>query len=244
MNNSSNKQAFSLIELSIVLVILGLLVGGVLAGQSLIRAAELRSVTAAIQNYTAAMFSFRDKYFQMPGDMNNARSFWPACTDHTNNNCNGDGDGIMDNSASCSDGVQSVENNRAWQHLQLAGLIEGEYSLLNANCSSAVAFSIPGSSVPRLRMSNSGITFYEQGGAAGFTYPTNVFLIGAKGGNGLEANLLKPEEAWNIDTKMDDGVPLQGKLRAIAGQSGTCVTSAAYALTNSALGCRIINKIN
>ena len=60
------KQAFSLVELSIVLVILGLLAGGVLSGQALIRAAELRSVTADYQRYTAAIMVFRDKYFSFP----------------------------------------------------------------------------------------------------------------------------------------------------------------------------------
>ena len=70
------RSAFSLVELSIVLVILGLLTGGILSGQSLIRAAELRSVTTEYSRYTAATYSFRDKYFALPGDMSNAESFW------------------------------------------------------------------------------------------------------------------------------------------------------------------------
>ena len=47
------KQGFSLVELSIVLVILGLLTGGILAGQNLIRAAELRAVTTQINNFSS-----------------------------------------------------------------------------------------------------------------------------------------------------------------------------------------------
>src|SRR5438552_4058186 len=70
------RQAFSLVELSIVLVILGLLVGGILSGQSLIRAAELRSVTTEFSRYLAAVQSFKDKYFALPGDMANATAFW------------------------------------------------------------------------------------------------------------------------------------------------------------------------
>ena len=72
----NQRHAFSLVELSIVLVILGLLVGGVLSGQSLIRAAQLRSVTTQFANYRAAVFTFRDKYFALPGDMANASAFW------------------------------------------------------------------------------------------------------------------------------------------------------------------------
>ena len=57
------RQGFSLVELSIVLVILGLLVGGVLSGQSLIRASELRKYTTSADKYKTAILSFRDKYF-------------------------------------------------------------------------------------------------------------------------------------------------------------------------------------
>ena len=71
-------RAFSLVELSIVLVILGLLTGGILAGQSLIRAAELRAVTTEYQRYVAAVQTFRDKYMALPGDMPNAIAFWGA----------------------------------------------------------------------------------------------------------------------------------------------------------------------
>jgi prepilin-type N-terminal cleavage/methylation domain-containing protein len=74
MDSIYRKQtAFSLVELSIVLVILGLLVGGVLSGQALIRASEMRSITAQANQYRAAIYSFRDKYFAIPGDMANAR---------------------------------------------------------------------------------------------------------------------------------------------------------------------------
>lgn len=65
-------RGFSLVELSIVLVILGLLTGGILAGQSLIRAAELRSVTTEYGRWVTAMHSFRDKYMAIPGDMRDA----------------------------------------------------------------------------------------------------------------------------------------------------------------------------
>lgn len=72
------KNAFSLVELSIVLVILGLLTGGILAGQNLIRAAELRSVTTQLQQYQTALQTFRNKYFALPGDMTKATDFWTS----------------------------------------------------------------------------------------------------------------------------------------------------------------------
>lgn len=103
-------------ELSIVLVILGLLTGGILAGQLLIRAAELRSVTTEYNRYVTAVQSFRDKYFALPGDMNNAAAFWGAADGSTGNTaacvttaststatCNGDGNGIVSPSSSSNE---------------------------------------------------------------------------------------------------------------------------------------------
>ena len=127
-------NAFSLVELSIVLVILGLLTGGILAGQNLIRASELRAVITEFQNYNTAVNTFRDKYFALPGDMRNATAFWgdqatgtESCSDGsvpdgTPGTCNGDGNGNITSAA----GV--IEYLRFWQHLSLSGLIEGSYT--------------------------------------------------------------------------------------------------------------------
>lgn len=127
---SHREKAFSLVELSIVLVILGLLTGGILTGQSLIRASELRSVATDLQRYQAAVHTFRDKYFALPGDMPNATRFWgvqhatPATCITTASTtaltCNGDGNGQVADT--------TYEAFRFWQHLANAGLIEGSYS--------------------------------------------------------------------------------------------------------------------
>jgi prepilin-type N-terminal cleavage/methylation domain-containing protein len=102
---SNQKCGFSLVELSIVLVLLGLLTGGVLTGKNLIRAAEIRGVQQEIAHYETAINIFNEKYFAYPGDMNNATSFWGAAhatpatcitTASTGTQtCNGNGDGYM-----------------------------------------------------------------------------------------------------------------------------------------------------
>jgi prepilin-type N-terminal cleavage/methylation domain-containing protein len=100
------RHGFTLIELSIVLVILGLLVSGVLLGQDLIRAAELRSVPTDFQKYQTAVNIFRDKYRALPGDMRNATDFWGENDPNLStcrttegsgtDTCNGDGDGVVE----------------------------------------------------------------------------------------------------------------------------------------------------
>jgi prepilin-type N-terminal cleavage/methylation domain-containing protein len=78
-----NTRGFTLVELSIVLVILGLLAGGVLAGQGLIRAAELRSITTDQQRFLIAIRAFRDQYRSLPGDMPNATLVWGGARSHS-----------------------------------------------------------------------------------------------------------------------------------------------------------------
>jgi prepilin-type N-terminal cleavage/methylation domain-containing protein len=134
------RAGFSLIELSIVLVILGLLTGGILTGQNLIRAAELRSVTTEFQNYQTAVMTFRDKYFALPGDMPNATDFWGSaggsgalgdgCEAGANSGtatCNSDGNGIVTTRGTSADS-EFNEPFMFWQHLVNAGLIEGSYT--------------------------------------------------------------------------------------------------------------------
>lgn len=219
-----HHRAFSLVELSIVLVILGLLVGGVLSGQSLIRAAELRSVTATYSTYAAAVRSFQDKYFALPGDMTNATQFWGsaggtgadiACftaqTTGARNTCNGNGDGQIFSSA-----FDYSERFASWKHLANAGLIEGNYSGVTAGAAGTYTESL-GTNVPRAKLSNGffDLTF-EPANATLYATASqlNINAIGIYATGSAARGILKPEEAWNIDTKFDDGSPVYGKVWA------------------------------
>jgi prepilin-type N-terminal cleavage/methylation domain-containing protein len=249
----SKNHAFSLVELSIVLVILGLLTGGILAGQSLIRAAELRSVSTEYSRYTTAIQTFRDKYFALPGDMPNATAFWgkddylcnlDSGTASATGTCNGNGSGIIDIETTARSEIYA-----AWQHLALAGLIEGTY----AGKTTILDESYIGINVPKSKVNNAGWTIYFLAnvdssdtilfeGSYG-----NVFLFGSGSYNGelTWGAALKPEEAWNIDTKLDDSKPGTGLVRIRKYQSG-CYTngpsasSATYALTTTSLECGLI----
>ena len=263
-----SNQAFSLVELSIVLVILGLLVGGVLSGQSLIRAAELRSVTRDLARFSSAAYTFRDKYFAIPGDMNNATSFWGtdnvSCPNGggSTGTCNGDGNGQIGVNLS-----NVCENQEFWRQLALAGLVEGKYTpQTGASCFGAF---IPGQDSVKLHINNgtAGITYVGSitsnaafpGNAIWIGNYQNMFFIGANGGslNGMPGvvALLKPEELWNIDTKMDDGLPATGNVVSIypgvyapaASATTGCVTTnvsstAAYSLGNSSVVCSMAVK--
>lgn len=218
------QRGFSLVELSIVLVILGLLTGGILAGQSLIRAAELRAVTTEYQRYVTATQTFRDKYMAIPGDMRNAVRFWGAqeggasdgvdsiCSALTTAatgtaTCNGNGDGNIGP-------VNSVnfENYRFWQHLANAGLIEGSYSGVSASTtanSAIIGLNVPPSKLKPAGYSASSIS-NPNGTTTDFPSSGNNFWFGGQGGAYTGVKIIKPIEAWNIDTKLDDGKPGTG----------------------------------
>lgn len=255
-------RGFSLVELSIVLVILGLLVGGILAGQSLIRAAELRSVTAEYQRYMAAAQTYRDKYMAIPGDHRDATRFWLRTVNAghcaTNSSaavgspgtCDGDGDSTFDAAPAVS---QSGESFQFWRHLALAGLIEGDYSGMAG--ASSTAHAVAGTNVPASRLGNAGWFVEYTSNTAGTAeiYAIehgNFFVIGAVTTGGAPVNpALKPEEAWNIDVKMDDGKPAYGNivarywnnLCAVAddGSSANNDLAASYKLSDSALRCAL-----
>ena len=230
-------RAFSLVELSIVLVILGLLTGGILAGQSLIRAAELRSVTTEYQKHIAAFNTFRDKYFALPGDMTNATAFWTAqhatpatcaalITAATGTaTCNGDGNGqIADPS------THTYETHRAWQHLANAGLIEGSYSGVTTSGVGNTFGPTIGVNTPASKLSNSGYTVrrYPAYDAAEPLYFAggygNLLWFGTANASYTSTPVLKTEEAWNIDTKLDDGRPAFGRI-LVPKNIGACITS-------------------
>lgn len=259
---ASRHTGFSLVELSIVLVILGLLVGGVLSGQSLIRAAELRAVSTEYARYTTAAQTFRDKYFAVPGDFRDATRFWSRLNGNadcvTNSSaavaapgvCDGDGDGFLEQGAAVS---QSGEYFQFWRHLASAGLIEGTYTGL-AGPTSSPWDSIIGSNVPRAKLSNAGWTAGNWYGS-GLRYAgdgsnfsgdyTNLFAFGAtNSGTWTTNSVLKPEEAWNIDTKVDDGLPGVG--RVLASTWGLCSTAASntdytatYRLNATTISCAL-----
>lgn len=269
------RHAFSLVELSIVLVILGLLTGGILAGQSLIRAAELRSVTANYQRYASAYNAFRDKYMAVPGDMANATGFWgtaaacpgtnatPSLTAAT---CNGDGNGLVQPSSTANYGNEIY---RAWQHLANAGLIEGSFSGVTNDASAAnVGYSLIGTNSPASKLSNTGWTIYAWSGPIGLSDLNyfegnygNFFFFGRGSPTGASVTYnpaLKPEEAWNIDTKLDDGRPATGAVLTreadggaatddcsdMAPSAAASLASSGYTLSNTGLYCSLVLKIS
>ena len=224
------QKGFSLVELSIVLVILGLLTGGILAGQNLIRASELRSVVSQFRNIQTATMTFRDKYFALPGDFKDATKFWGVLAGTGDDatcqgtaatataTCNGNGDGKVGQSST----IFYDERFRVWQHLANAGLIEGSYTGVTTGSVGSFEL-VSGENAPAAKMGQAFwdmVTIGFNGTPNQFDAPSTTFVnLRHDDGTNQAKSPLLPEELWNIDTKLDDGRPGEGKVRTHIGSS-------------------------
>jgi len=132
--SKARQGGFTLIEIAIVLVIIGLLLGGVLKGQELITSARVRNLIAQQDGIKAAFFGFQDRFRAYAGDYSSANTTLKC---PTGSSClNGNGNGIVQNNAAqiTVNSVQSEvhEEILAWMHLASAGFLNGSYTMTSA----------------------------------------------------------------------------------------------------------------
>lgn len=113
----NNQGGFTLVEIAIVLVIIGLLLGGVLKGQELITQAKIKNVANDLNGMAAAIYGYQDRYKAFPGDDGKAKTRWSSAS-------NGNGDGKVDGKFNSK--TDTDESRMFWNHLRLAGFIGGD----------------------------------------------------------------------------------------------------------------------
>ena len=235
----TQEQGFTLVELSIVLVIIGLIVGGVLVGQNMIKAAEIRATVSQIEKYNSAINTFRSKYGGLPGDFTDAVRFALGT-----GVADGDGDGLLED----SDGAivdLTGELSQFWLQLSASNMIDGAYEVYTTGDNDMAV----GTHFPASRHGNGGVVAYNSNGF-------NHFHIGiadsADDTMGF-ADTLLPEDAFAIDQKLDDGVGTTGSVRgmdgttlAATGVDGTDCYGAGtdYDLDEAAVICQVRLRMN
>jgi len=113
------QQGFTLVEIAIVLVIIGLLLGGVLKGQEIITNAKVKNLENSVDGLAAAIYSYQDRYRAYPGDDDRATRFPPAPGLKV-----GNGNGVIE--GSFDDSGKTAESSLLWLHLRNSGLVSGE----------------------------------------------------------------------------------------------------------------------
>ncbi|MEM7406779.1 MAG: prepilin-type N-terminal cleavage/methylation domain-containing protein [Pseudomonadota bacterium] len=192
----SRQTGFTLVEIAIVLVIIGLLLGGIIQGQQLINSARVKNLHETASGVQAAYFGFIDRYRQIPGDMDESVADNAIGVEIAGG---GNANGRLDNPTGTS---AYSENNAAWEHLSKAGFIQGNYDgtadtepTFSNNLGPVNAFNNP----MVLGLTNE---YLEANGTA-------VRRLHLVIGRGVPVGIMR-----ELDLKVDDGVPDTGVLRA------------------------------
>jgi prepilin-type N-terminal cleavage/methylation domain-containing protein len=251
---SSKKSAFSLIELSIVLIIIGLLIAGITGGASLIKSSELRSIMGEARGYAVAVNSFFTQYDQYPGDASdNVGSSSSKVGDRDNKI-----EFVNDNPTAASVLAEGVD---AWYDLKDIGAID---LALVAPTWTAPESLVPVTHIPGSKIKGAGWVFdYNTKtlqNVVVLTGPTAAYVAPLATGNtaantstlvnGLNyttpevplatrnasTEILSGPDALSIDSKIDDGKPASGNVQSVNQASATteCSTEAAYLVAGGA----------
>jgi prepilin-type N-terminal cleavage/methylation domain-containing protein len=194
------QSGFTLIEIAIVLVIIGLLLGGVLKGQELITSARVRNLITTQDGVKAAYFGFQDRYRALPGDYPGAQALAniPNIPDTT---FGGNGDGLI-----ASTGT-SNEPTLAWMHLSHAGFLTGNFTMASATEAASTTNSPLNPYNAILQIIHDNVYGIVTGDPAATIRP-NVKI-----GNQIPVDILT-----EIDRKVDDGNAGRGTFRFSAYQ--------------------------
>ena len=193
-----NKQTgFTLIELAIVLVIIGLLLGGVLRGQELINSAKVKNMANDFRSIPVYIYGYQDKFKSLPGD--DAAAGTGGTGGHVGSEAPGDGDGKIEGAWNSS--TNTVETAKFWEHVRLAGLATGSTDIANATATNG---------------------FYPtnaDGGRIGVSGDQPIEDL--PGAYFMCSSGILGKYAKQLDLTIDDGTPNGGSLRATTGTSFT-----------------------
>jgi prepilin-type N-terminal cleavage/methylation domain-containing protein len=233
---TAKTYGFTLIELSIVLVIIGLIIGGVLAGKDMIRAAQVRKTLRTIEQYDTAVITFKNKYNCLPGDCLRATNFF-AATSQPNQVTNGSGNGVVDVGDVNSDRNYFPNTERAYFFDHLANSKLMNIPTLDETGLITVLNTITIGGYISIYYTESTTTF------GAMPRQKHYYFVGAAANDDFVNmyNTMLPMDAFAIDSKIDDGKPLSGIVAAhiscsgdddcagiydYAAASGTCVSTA------------------
>jgi len=209
------QKGFTLIEISIVLVIVGLILGGVLKGQALVDSARVRSIVNDINGIRTAWYGFQDRFHAVPGDFPGASTHIDAAA------LDGDGDGIIDS---------KQEIAGVWQHLSTTGFISGNYDGSSASVGTQEDIACATSTCPQ----NPYYGFYK------ITYAKKGSGVGQASNEFYTGGNIPSSVLYEIDNKLDDGLPDKGSRRVHADTATNCTANGTWKVVDEYRDCAAV----
>lgn len=206
------ERGFTLVEVAIVLVIVGLILGGIFKGQALVDNARVRSLSTEVAGIRTAWLSFQERYRSIPGD------FSSASTQIDSAAVPGNGNGRIDD---------SQERAGVWQQLALAGFISGSFDGQQSAVGSATDLECGPNTCPKNPFSGYyKISYSAQ--AADVDNPAHEIYTG----NQIPVNILS-----QLDLQMDDGSPTSGRFRVHRAYQTACTRNGDWDVTSANANC-------
>ena len=208
----SAARGFTLVEIAIVLVVVGLILGGVFKGQALIDSARVRSLTSEVSGIRTAWYSFQERYRSLPGDFANAPT-------------------QIDSAASPGNGNGRIDDGReragVWQQLALAGFISGDFDGERAGVGSSTDVECADGSCPKNPFNGYyKISYSAQ--AADVAEPAHEIYTG----NRIPVSILA-----ELDRKLDDGRPGGGRFRVHRAYASACTRNGEWDVPSGHANC-------
>ncbi len=208
------KSGFTLLELTIILLIIGLISAVVIFGFTLSESAHSKRIISELNYFKQAIDRFQDQFNGWPGDLPRADELWGAdCGGDaaaSTGGCNGDGDRLIE--------WGDAEGVKGWQLLQLAEMIDSTIPLSGSITSDEAVI---GTNVPASQITPIGYSLYSTGGI-------NYLSLGGAVTNARnDAPVLTPNAARIMDERLDDGNPSTGLL---VGRGASCIAAGEYNL--------------
>lgn len=238
------KKGFTLIELSIVLVIVGLLIGGILTAQSLIDSVKISNTVKMLSGYNHAVSLYKDRHKYYPGDNPNAIA-------HTGADVDGNGDRVIGSNYLAN----PPEQTYTYHHLIKAGYLSDKKDEIIPGNSPNTGYLEVGRNVMETPFAGVGINFSGQGTrsvAYNTIWPSPRFLLhigstpdlGGSFNDTMWGASLNAIQAMSIDKKIDDGKYNSGNFLAMTPQSKSknnlytsCTAGAGVYIASEETGC-------
>ena len=193
------QSGFTLIEIAIVLVIIGLLLGGVLKGQELINSAKVKNLANDFRTVPLYIYGYQDKFKSLPGDDSNVQGHLGATATQATTPASKQGNGVIDGNWDST--TLTDESVLFWQHVRIAGFASGSTVVVANN-----TYWPTNADGGQIGVESGSANFIKNTDNA--TYLQGAYIVCSKG--------ILGKFALQLETTVDDGNPQTGSMRVVA----------------------------